>query len=136
MGLIAGIGRWRHHHVVAEDEEGMSCEEMVTTLKTSLPIVELPEHSGKCLQLQVVQEDEPAGAEGEAIWAEVEGDGGVHSCADSSSSFDAWARGKVATWIPALLEGNSKRVLISGEEKLVSDCLTRLHQVLWAPSPS
>jgi len=26
MGLIAGIARWRHHHVVAKDEEGMTAE--------------------------------------------------------------------------------------------------------------
>lgn len=133
MGLIAGIGRWRHHHVVADDEEGMTCEEMVTTLKTSLPLVGLPEHSGKCLQLQVVREDMPAGLEGKAIWAEVEEDGSVRSCADSPSSFDAWSRGKVATWIPAILEGDSRRVLVGGEERLIGDCLECLHQALWSP---
>jgi len=136
MGLIAGIARWRHHHVVAEDEEGMTCEELVTTLKTALPLVRLPEHSGKCLKVEAVREDEPAGSEGEAIWAEVEAGGAVHSCADPSSSVDAWGRGKIAAWIPAILSGESRRVLVGGEEQLVSDCLAHLHQVLWTPSPS
>lgn len=133
MGLIAGIGRWRHHHVIAEDEEGMTCEELVTTLKTSLPLVRLPEHVGKCLKLEVVRAEEPAGAEGEAVWAEVEESGGVHSCANPSSNSDGWGRGKIKAWIPAILEGNARQVLVGGEERLISDCLARLHQALWAP---
>lgn len=133
MGLITGIARWRHHHVVAEDEEGMTREEMVTALKTSLPLVRLPEHPGKGLEVQVVREDESPGAEAEAIWAEVEEDGTVHACADPSSNVDAWGRGKIAAWIPAILEGDSRRVLVGGEERLIGDCLARLHQMLWSP---
>src|SRR6186997_414687 len=71
MGLIVGIARWRHHHVVAEDEEGMTAEEMATVLRVALPLVKLPEHRGKCLQLSVLSEDDAAGSEGETIWAEV-----------------------------------------------------------------
>jgi DNA-binding HxlR family transcriptional regulator len=130
MGLIAGIGRWRHHHVVAEDEEGMTCEEMVTTLRTSLPLVQLPEHAGKCLKVQVLRGDKLERLESEAIWVEVEEDA-VHSCASPASNVDAWGRGRIAAWIPAILEGNSKRVLVGGEEQLVSDCLGSLHHVLW-----
>lgn len=133
MGLITGIARWRHHHVVAEDEEGMTCEEMTTTLKTSLPLVRLPEHTGKCLKVQVAEEDKSPGSEDEAIWAEVEEDGATQSCADPSSYVDAWGCGKIAAWIPAILEGDSQRVLVGGEERLISDCLARLHQVLWSP---
>lgn len=133
MGLIAGIARWRHRHVVAADEEGMTCEELATTLKTSLPLVRLPDHAGKCLKMEVAREGEPAGAGGEATWAEVEEDGAVHSCADPSSNVDAWGRGRIAAWIPAILEANSRQVLVGGEEKLVSDCLARLHQALWQP---
>lgn len=132
MGLIAGIGRWRHHHVVAEDEEGMTGEEMVTTLKTSLPLVRLPAHSGKCLRMEVIRGDESAGSEGEMIWAEVE-DGTVHSCASPSSNVDAWGRGRIATWIPAILEGDAQRVLVGGDEGLVGDCLEHLHRALWSP---
>jgi DNA-binding HxlR family transcriptional regulator len=132
MGLITGIARWRHHHVVADDEEGMTCEELATTLTTSLPLVQAPEHIGKCLKMEVAREDEPAGAEGEAIWAEVEEDGTVHSCADPSSNVDAWGRGRIAAWIPAILDGDSKQVLVGGSEKLISDALVRLHQALWS----
>lgn len=136
MGLITGIARWRHHHVVAEDEEGMTGEEMATALKTSIPLVRLPEHSGKCLKVEVLRGDKPSADEDEAIWAEVEEDGTVHSCADPSSSVDAWGRGRIAAWIPAILEGDSQRVLVGGEEGLVGDCLACLHQVLWTPSSS
>ena len=130
MGLITGISRWRHHHVVAEDEEGMTCKELVTTLKASLPLVRLPEHAGKCLGLQVVREGKLAGDE---VWVEVKEDGSVHSCADSSANVDAWARGKIATWIPAILEEDPQRVMSGGDERLISDCLECLHRVLWSP---
>lgn len=132
MGLVTGIARWRHHHVVAEDEEGMTCEEMVTALRASLPLVRMPEHSGKCLKVQVVREDKAQRAESEAIWAEVEEDGTAYSCADPSSNVDGWGRGKIAAWIPAILDGNSRRVLVGGEERLIRDCLARLHQALWS----
>jgi len=62
MGLIVGIARWRHHHVVAEDEEGMTAEEMATALKTALPLAVVEGHSGKSMKLCVLREDEPAGS--------------------------------------------------------------------------
>src|SRR3954451_17724831 len=64
MGLLVGIARWRHHHVVAEDEEGMTAEEMATTLKTALPLARVEGHGGKSMKLCVLREDEPAGSEG------------------------------------------------------------------------
>src|SRR3954447_7052020 len=67
MGLVAGVARWRHHHVVAEDEEGMTAAEMATALRVALPLADLPEHSGKCLRLSVLSEEEAAGAEGEEV---------------------------------------------------------------------
>ena len=42
MGLLAGIARWRHRHVVAEDEEGMTAPEMATVLRAALRLVTLP----------------------------------------------------------------------------------------------
>ena len=133
MGLIVGIARWRHHHVVAEDEEGMTAEEMATVLKTALPLVQLEGHSGKSTKLCVLREDKPAGSDGEIVWAEVEEDGSLHSCSSPAESEDAWARGKVEKWIPAILDGNPRKVLIGGEEQLVNDVLTKLHEVLWSP---
>lgn len=135
MGLIVGIARWRHHHVVAEDEEGMTVEEMATSLKTALPLVELEGHAGKCLKLCVLHEDEPRGSDGEIVWAEVEGDGTLHTCSPPTDSEDAWARGKIAKWIPAILDSDPGKVLVGGEEQLVDDALTRLHEVLWTPKP-
>jgi hypothetical protein len=135
MSLIVGIARWRHHHVVAEDEEGMTAEEMATALKTSLPLVRIEDHSGKCMKLCVVREDAPAGSGGELVWAEVEEDGTLHSCSPPAESEDAWARGKVATWIPAILDANSRKILVGGEEDLVNDVLAQLHETLWSPSP-
>ncbi|HEX6456448.1 MAG TPA: winged helix-turn-helix transcriptional regulator [Solirubrobacterales bacterium] len=135
MGLLAGIARWRHHHVVAEDEEGMTAAEMATVLRVALPLAGLPEHRGKCLRLSVLSEDDAAGSEGEEVWAEVEGDGKVQSCAEAPADPDGWGRGKVATWIPVILDGRDDKVLVGGEEALVSDSLRRLHETLWSPVP-
>jgi DNA-binding HxlR family transcriptional regulator len=135
MGLVAGIARWRHHHVVAEDEEGMTAAEMATALRTVLPLEKLPQHAGKCLKLSVLEEDEAGGGEGETVWAEIEEDGTVHSCPEPSSETQAWARGKTATWIPVLLDGKVEKVLIGGDEKLAGDCLNDLYEVLWSPVP-
>lgn len=135
MGLITGIGRWRHRHVVSEDEEGMTLDEMVTTLRTSLPLVKAPDHAGKRLKLHVLSADEVAGAEGEVVWVEVEADGTLHSCAEPRPNVDGWSRGKIETWIPAILDEDPQRLLLGGDEQLVGACLTALHEVLWAPSP-
>lgn len=133
MGLIAGIGRWRHHHVVAEDEEGMTATEMTTVLRSALPLVKVPEHARKCLNLHVLSTDEGSG-EGD-VWAEVEEGGGLHSCADPSAGADGWGRGKVEAWIPAILDGDPHQVLLGGDERLAGDCLAKLYEVLWTPSP-
>jgi DNA-binding HxlR family transcriptional regulator len=133
MGLLAGIARWRHHHVVAEDEEGMTAPEMATLLRTALPLVKAPDHRGRCLQLTVLDENDDAGAEGEAVWAEVEEDGTVHSCADPPADPDGWARGKVKDWIPVVLDGKSQGVLVGGEESLVGDSFAGLYDALWTP---
>lgn len=135
MGLITGIGRWRHRHVVAEDEEGMKLEEMTTVVRTSLPLVRTPQHVGKCLKLHVFSEDVAPGDEGEVVWAEVKEDGALHSCADPSSSFDGWGRGKIKSWIPAILDADPRRILLGGDEALVGDCLANIHDALWTPSP-
>jgi DNA-binding HxlR family transcriptional regulator len=135
MGMVIGIARWRHHHVVAEDEEGISAPELATALRAALPLVDVPEHAGKCLKLCVIGEDEAPGAEGEIVWAEVEEDGVVHSCPDPTDHVDGWARGKIGTWIPAILEGKPEKVLVGEDEQLISDCLAGLYGALWTPSP-
>jgi len=135
MGLLAGVARWRHHHVVAEDEEGMTAAEMTTVLQVALPLTGLPEHSGQCLRLSVLGEEEAAGAEGEEVWAEVESDGRIHSCAGPPADPSGWGRGKVKDWVPVILDGRDDQVLVGGDEELVCDTLRRLHEALWSPTP-
>lgn len=135
MGLIAGIARWRHHHVVAEDEEGMSAGEMATLLRAALPLVQVPAQKGKCLRLDVRTGDEDAGAEGEVVWAEVDGDGTVRPCAGPNRSIDGWGRGRIKDWIPVILDGSSQGVLVGDDERLVGDCLNGLYEALWTPKP-
>lgn len=135
MGLVVGIARWRHHHVIADDEEGMTAEEMATALRAALPLVKLPQHRRKCLAHHVLREEEEAGGEGECVWAEVEDDGSIHSCAEPTSNPDGWGRGKVEAWIPVVLDGKVKKVLVSGEKDLVGDCLEGIHDALWSPQP-
>lgn len=135
MGLLAEIARWRHRHVITEDEEGMTAPEMATTLRTALPLVKLPEHVGKYLKLSVVSEDDAPGTEEEVVWVEVREDGTLHSCSEPTERVDAWGRGKVESWIPALVDGNTRGVLAGEDAKLIDDCLGRLYKALWTPSP-
>ncbi len=134
MGLLAGIARWRHHHVVAADEEGMTAEEMATVVKVALPLVRMPEHRGKCLQLSVLSEDDMS-SEGEELWAEVRDDGSVYSCAEPPAEASGWGRGRVAAWIQLLLDGNSSGVLIGGDDRLLADAISDLYESLWTPQP-
>jgi DNA-binding HxlR family transcriptional regulator/Fe2+ or Zn2+ uptake regulation protein len=135
MGLIASVARWRHHHVVAEDEEGMTAGEMATLLRAALPLARVPEHKGRCLRLEVRAENKKSGEEAETVWAEVEDDGVVHPCASPTPSTDGWGRGKVAAWIPVILDGEPKKILVGDDEKLVGDCLGGLYEALWTPIP-
>jgi DNA-binding HxlR family transcriptional regulator len=134
MALIAGIGRWRHHHVVAEDEGGLTTEEMATLLGASLPLVEVPQHVGKCLRLDLFACDAAEGDENEAVWAEVEDDGALHSCPDPTPRVDGWACGGIEDWVPVPLEGDSTRLIAGGDIELVDDVLSELHEVLWTPA--
>jgi DNA-binding HxlR family transcriptional regulator len=133
MGLLAAIARWRHRHVVAADEEGMTAPEMATVLRTALQLVALPEHGGRCLRLAVSSEDDTTEPASEEVWAEVEADGTVHSCASPPADPDGWGGGRVAAWIPVLLDGHSGAVTAGGEEKLLRDCLDGLYRALWTP---
>ncbi len=134
MGLVAGIARWRHHHVVIDGEEGMTAAELATVLRVLLPLASLPDHEGKCLLLSVRGEEEATGGEGEEVWAEVEPGGAVHGCASAPADPQAWGRGEVKDWIPAILDGRSDQLLVGGEDELVSGALRRLYEALWTRS--
>jgi DNA-binding HxlR family transcriptional regulator len=135
MGLLVGIARWRHHHVIAEDEEGMTAAEMATALRTALPLVSLPRHAGRCLQLSVLSEEDGAGTKGEIVWAEIEPDGRAESCVSQPADPDGWGRGRIKAWVPAIMDGKAQKILVGGEENLVIDCLAELHKTLWTPQP-
>ncbi|HST68682.1 MAG TPA: winged helix-turn-helix transcriptional regulator [Solirubrobacterales bacterium] len=129
MGLIACIARWRHDYVAAE--EVMASAEMATLLRVTLPLVKVPDHSGKCLCLNVLAEDS---RRSETVWARVEEDGTVHPRADANSSPEGGAKAKVPMWLSAILDGDFRKVLVSDEEGLVGDCLSGLHQALCTPT--
>jgi DNA-binding HxlR family transcriptional regulator len=131
MALVVGIGRWRHHHVVAEGE-GMTGPEMATALRASLPLVNLPGHAGKRLKLSVLSED-PALDEG-PLCPEVERDGNVRTGAGPSGAIDGWGRGHVKAWIPAILGGDASKILVGEDEELVDALLRGLHEALWTPA--
>jgi DNA-binding HxlR family transcriptional regulator len=135
MGLIVGVARWRNHHVVAEDEEGMTAEEMATVLRAALPLARIGGHAGKRLELSVLREDAPESPDDEIVWVEVEADGALHTCAAPAESADAYGQGRIASWIPAILDGNRDEVLVEGDEQLADEVLAQLHEVLWAPIP-
>jgi DNA-binding HxlR family transcriptional regulator len=135
MGLIAGIARWRHDHVVDEGDVGITPEELATVLRAALPLARMPEHPGKRLRLSVIADQAAPGSEGETVWVEVGRDGSLQSCASPFAEVDAWCRGRVSSWIPAILAGEPGRVLAGAEEKIADDCLRRLHDALWTPVP-
>src|SRR5215218_9660219 len=85
--------------------------------------------------LEVRDEEDAAGAGGEEVAAEVEGDGSIHSCVSPPADAVAWGRGKVESWIPVILDGKADKVLVGGEEGLIADCLDRLYETLWSPAP-
>jgi DNA-binding HxlR family transcriptional regulator len=135
MGLIAGIGRWRDRHVVTEEEVGMAAAEAATALRAALPLVRLPQHADKRLQLCVEDEEQPPGRSGERVWAEVAADGAVDSCGNPGASVDASGQGETAAWISMLLDGDPQRLQIEGDEGLAGHALTGLYEVLWTPTP-
>jgi DNA-binding HxlR family transcriptional regulator len=135
MSLLAGVARWRHLHVIAADGAGMSSAEMATVLRVALPLVELPEHGGQCLRFSVLAATDLPGAEGEEVWAEVDGAGEVHSRAEAPAAASGWGRGKVEDWISVILDGGAGRVLVGGEGVLADDALRRLHEAFWPEIP-
>jgi len=126
MALIAGIGRWRRRHVVPGDKAGLNATETATALRTALPLVALPEHGGKSFGIGVAKED---------VWARVELDGSVLSCASAPASLDGHAQAEVKTWVDALLDGPPENLSANGDGGLIKTCFARLHAALWTKWP-
>lgn len=133
MGLIASIARWRHHHVVAEDGEGMTARELAAILRAAFPLVKVPEHQGKRLWLEIRGSKSRKGdAEDETVCTEVGKNGAVLPRASVPPAADGWGRGGVEDWIAAILGRESRGVQAGGDERLVRDCMSGLYDALWA----
>jgi DNA-binding HxlR family transcriptional regulator len=127
MALIAGVARWRRRHIVPSETAGLNATEAAAALRTALPLVALPEHRGKSFGIGVAEED---------VWARVELDGSVISCASAPADLDGHARGEVKTWVDALLDGPPEDLSAKGDRGLIKTCLSRLHAALWTKWPS
>jgi DNA-binding HxlR family transcriptional regulator len=130
MGLIAGIGRWRRRHMVPEGEAGLNVREVAGLLRTTLPLVSLPEHREKSLRIDVLNSNGVEGDE-ETVWGCIEADGSVAGYPEPRAEADARAQGKSTAWVDAVLDGPPLSVSTQGEEGLVETCVGRLHAVLW-----
>lgn len=126
MALVAGIGRWRRRHVLSKGKAGLDAGEAATALRTALPLVALPEHGGKSFEIGVAGED---------IWASIEPDGSVLSCASAPAGLDGHVRGEVKTWVDTLLDGPSEDLAVEGDSHLIRTCFSRLHAALWTKWP-
>ena len=131
MALVAGLGRWRHHHVIAEDEQGMTAAEMATVLRTAFPLLHAPDPAG-ILQMDVF-ETEGTSDEAASVWLEVTPEK-VNVCDAAAVSVDSSARGHVKDWIPALLDGDGSQLSFGGREAAARGCVGQLHERLWKRS--
>jgi DNA-binding HxlR family transcriptional regulator len=127
--LIAGLAQWRERYG-GSGEAGLTPEETAELVRAALPLVGLPEHSGKRIRLTVAPEAEGNGSEGESVWAEVGEDGGLSPC--EAKDEDAWARGSVREWTGTLT--GSVDVRAGGRERaLARACLAAMAAELWPP---
>lgn len=134
MALIAGLGRWRRRHVVPKGTTGLTSGEAAGLIRALLPLVSLPEHEGKSLELRISPRANSE-AEEEEVWAEVGSDGTLLPRADPAPNVDSVASGHIAAWIDAILDGPHKDLTARGDARLLDECLRRLHRVLWGRLP-
>lgn len=130
MALIAGIGRWRRRYVVPGGTSGITSSEAAGLIRTVLPLVSLPQHCGKSLELRVSPHGDD-GDEEERVWAVVRPDGSVASSPLPPPEIDSVGFGQVAAWVDAVLDGPRKDLSARGDAQLLDECLRRLHAVLW-----
>lgn len=133
MALIAGIGRWRRRHVVPGGTAGITSSEAAGLIRTVLPLVSLPQHRGKRLELKVSPHGGTSDEE-EQVWAEVRPDGFVASSPLPLPEPDSVGFGQVAAWVDAVLDGPQKDLSARGDARLLDECLRRLHEALWGPA--
>jgi len=130
MALIAGIGRWRRHHVVPEGMTGLNAGEVAALMRTALPLVALPDHSGKRFEIGISPNIEN-GQEEQLVRALVGSDGGIRSEPSDEGDVDGSAHGKIPAWVDTVLDGPRNSLEIEGDVGLITQCLVRLHAALW-----
>jgi DNA-binding HxlR family transcriptional regulator len=129
MALIAGVGRWRRRHVVPAGASGLDAGEAAGALRAALPLVTVPEHGGKGLELEVGGQGEDGGRE--MVWARVEANGSVLSRAEPPQGVEGRAAAGVSAWVDAVLDGFHDEIRTEGDSELIETCVSRLHAVLW-----
>jgi DNA-binding HxlR family transcriptional regulator len=131
MSLIAGIGRWRRRHVVPRGDAGLSALEGAELLRTTLPLVSLPEHAGKRFRISVFDRGRNRGS-AELVSGEVEEDGSVLNFAAEDGVIDGLGSGPVEAWVDQLLDGPSRDgVRLEGDSALIESCMESVHEALW-----
>ncbi len=133
MGLIVGIGRWRHRHLAADGDPGLTAEEMATALRATLPLARIPRHGSKGLEFRILGDS--AEREDLEVRATVGEDGALRSIEGPPVQVNASAAAGVGAWVEALFDGE-RQLRMDGDESLVGDCLRELFEVLWAPTPA
>jgi DNA-binding HxlR family transcriptional regulator len=134
MALIAGIGRWRRRHVAPMGTAGLTSGEVAGLLRAVLPLVSLPEHRARTLELRISPRGGSGAAE-ERVWAQVEPDGTVVGCSAPVGDADGVGFGQVGDWVDVVLDGPQKELSARGDALLLDECLRQLHLVLWAQAP-
>ncbi|HET8955975.1 MAG TPA: winged helix-turn-helix transcriptional regulator [Solirubrobacterales bacterium] len=130
MGLVAGIGRWRRRHVVPKGSTGLSAREAAGLMRTALPLIVLPGHTGKSFELRVAPAEESEKSV-EPVWANVADDGSIVNSPAAPEAVDGAAQGNVVAWVDSVLDGPRNGLRVKGDAELISDCLRALHASLW-----
>ncbi len=126
--LIAGLGLWRGRNALPAGEPGLTLAETAELLRTVLPLVVLPGHAEKTLELVVGL---TSADYGEAVWVTVGADGSVVCCGTQVDQADARVRGEVADWIETLARESGGAVRIGGDRPFVEALFQGLHEALW-----
>ncbi len=132
MGLIAGIGRWRELHGMAEKQHGLTGPELATVLRVALPLIQVDDGSSRQLKLGVVGARDADGGRGaEILLANVGRDGSLRCGEGSDRPADAWVAATTDLWLSVLIDGNRGRMRTGGDIELLDACLAQLRAVLW-----
>lgn len=134
MVVIAALGRWRHRYLLADGTPGLEVEEMATVLRTTLPLVTLPKHSGRSVDFVVTgPEDKYGDRDTAGLRCTVTEDGTPQISELTEENPDGSATATLNTWFAALLDDNRGRIRARGNLPLVDACLTQLYDELWVP---